>query len=204
MADDVADRVDLDFQAGTQHPVPYQGGGGAVGGSQISTSQSAWLVAEPGQELGHRLNARTERLLDQGGQSEPGDAADLLERDGPLVLDGMADTGLQLSEDGCALMPLHRQDEREAEPRVVLGVQGMKPGELLRSAGRQPGPLLLPCGFRSELVADRGSPCQLRVGPDQRELLFRGGGVDGSAHHAMQMELRCKGALGHDPLGNPR
>ncbi len=29
-SDDVTHRVDLDFQAGTQHPVPYQGGSGAV------------------------------------------------------------------------------------------------------------------------------------------------------------------------------
>ncbi len=80
----------------------------------------------------------------------------------------MADTGLQMSEDGCAVMALYRQDEREAEPGRVLGVEGVKPGELLRTAGRQPGSLLLTCGLRREFPADCRSPCQLGVCPEQR------------------------------------
>ena len=72
-----------------------------------------------------------------------------------------------------AARPAHRQDEGEAELRVVVGVELLDLRKLGRGAVRQAGLVLLICGFGGQRVADHGLARKFGVGADQGQLRLR-------------------------------
>ena len=182
-ADDVADRVDLDLveAAVGLHPVREPLRAGAVRVGQVGHGQLAALgiagVAVLRELLGpvpHAV-AQLRRHAELVVQADLGDAVDVAQALVALEVHRVAQAAGEGGDDLVppqpeAARPAHGQDEGEAEPGVVVGVELLQPGEFLGRAVGQAGLALLVGRLGGERLRHHRLAGQLRVGADQREL----------------------------------
>ena len=102
-----------------------------------------------------------------------------------------------------AARPAHRQDEREAEARVVVGVELLNARKLVGRALREARLRLLVRRFGRQALRHHGLACQLGVGTDQAELRVGAGRAHGMGHGVLEVRQRAKRPLREGLLGNP-
>ena len=115
---------------------------------------------------------RSASLIQQILQPEARDAADLLQAGDDLLVPLVAQALLDPSDDIAPRQPAHRHHERKIEAGPVGRVQRLQARELLGSAGVETGAALLAARCVRQLAGDGEAAGKLRVGADERELLF--------------------------------
>ena len=189
-------------------------GTGLVGGREVSDGQLAPLGKAGVAELRQPF-VPVPHLLPQFGlnaefvvEANFGNAVDVAQGLGEFKVHRVAQTPLPGGDDLCTVQPLaarapHRQDEGKAKFGVVVAVELLDLGQLLRVAMGETRSALLVGGRGGEGIAQHGLAGQFRVGTDQRELRFTTRSTQHLHHGLFQVCGAGEGALGQGFFGDP-
>ena len=195
----IAHRVDPDFvETALSHPLTDASGTQAVCLGQVGDGKLALFgkagIAVAGQfflPVPHHV-AQCRFDAEFVVQANLGDAVDVAQALLPFEV-GVA---LQAAFEGLDDLPLaqaratratHRQNERPAEPGVVVGIELLDPGELVGCAVGQSRFGLLVGRFRRQGLADHGLAGEFRMGPDQGQLRISSGFAQHHAQGVLEM-----------------
>ena len=211
----IAHRVGVDLvKAAGLHAQGEGLGTGLVRGGEVGDGQLAALGKAGVAELRQPLVPVPDLLAQVGVNAEFvveanfGNAVDVAQGLGEFKVHRVAQTPLPGGDDLCTVQPLaarapHRQDEGKAKFGVVVAVELLDEGQLLRIAMGQARAALLVGGGGSQGLAQHGLAGQFGVGTDQRELRFTPRSTQHLHHGLFQVCGAGEGALGQGFFGNP-
>ncbi len=212
---DVAHSVLVDVvAAAVVHGLGDLGGAGAVGVAEVGDGELprlgvGWfgVRSQAGQRVPNPI-ASFGLLAQFVGQADFGDAVDIAQALGALGIGVVVQASLKRGQDvgfGQARAPwaAYGQDEGVAKALLVGGIECLQPLELIGRAARQPGAGLLVGGGGRQAVVDHGLSRQLRVGPDQGQLLGGRRRVHHQGAGVLELGGTGKRALGQGALHDP-
>ena len=211
----IAHRVGVDLvKAAGLHAQGEGLGAGLVRGGEVGDGQLAALGKAGIAELRQPF-VPVPDLLAQAGvnakfvvEANFGNAVDVAQGLGEFKVHRVAQTPLPGGDDLCTVQPLaarapHRQDEGKAKFGVVVAVELLDLGQLLRIAMGQARSALLIGGGGGQGIAQHGLAGQFRVGTDQCELRFTPRRAQHLHHGLFQVCGAGEGALGQGFFGDP-
>ena len=215
-ADDVADRVDVNVvESAVLHPALQAVRARAVRRRQVGHGQLAALlvagVALGGERLGpvpHEV-AELGRDAELVGEPDLCDAMDVAQALGKLEVRMAFDAAREAVDDlrarePRAARPAHREDEREAEFRVVVGVELRDARELLRAARAEPGLRLLAGRLGRQRPGERRLAREFGVGANERELCIAPGAGNDRCERVLELREARERPRGERALDDPR
>ena len=211
----IAHRVGVDLvKAAGLHAQGEGLGAGLVRGGEVGDGQLAALGKAGVAELRQPFVPVPDLLAQVGVNAEFvveanfGNAVDVAQGLGEFKVHRVAQAPLPGGDDLLARQPLaawapNGQEERKTKLGVVVAVELLDVGQLLRVAVGQTGAALLVGGRGGEGVAQHGLAGQFGVGTDQCELRVMARLAQHLHHGVLELGCAVKGALGQGLLGNP-
>ena len=199
----IAHRIDGHLvEAAFAHPVRQALRAGAVGVGEVGDGELPGFRVAGVAVLRQRFGPVPHEVAERGRDAELvvqanlGDAVDVAQAFGELELGMALQPPLEGRDDlaareARAALASHREDERPAEFRVVVGVEPLERRELLGRAVRQAGARLLLRRFGRQRAGDHRLAGQFRVRAHQGELAV----ALGVAHDVHERELQVREAL---------